>query len=112
MKVDSLSTHAITPTHRKRFKSQLVLCIETLVVSRIGLRQESLRMENTRFYPVIGVVLDILQIDANDILDMIRLFTHCSTFVDGDRKGGEDLLLQVSSRRRACNLLVGEPLED
>lgn len=34
---DSLSTHAIPPAHGERLKSQLVLFIEALFVSRIGL---------------------------------------------------------------------------
>ena len=106
----SLPTHAITPTNREWFKSQLVLFVETLVVSRIGLWQESLRMENTRFYPVIGIVLDVLQVDTKDVLDIIRQTIHsCSTCVEGDRKDEEDLLLQVPTRRPACSLLVGEP---
>ena len=58
--VDLLSTHTITATDGERFESLLVVLVESHVVSRIGLGHESLWVKNTRFDPVVRIVLDIL----------------------------------------------------
>ena len=58
--VDLLSTHTITATDGERLESLLIVGIESLVVSRICLGQESLWVENTRFEPVARIVLDVL----------------------------------------------------
>lgn len=67
---DSLATHAVPPTHGERLKGQLVLFIEALFVSRVGLGQEALRVENAGLDPVGRVVLDVLQVHADDVLAM------------------------------------------
>jgi len=66
--VDSLSAHAVTSTHGEWLEGHLVLAIEALVVSRVRLGQEPFRVENTRLHPVVRVVLDVLQVHADDVL--------------------------------------------
>lgn len=66
--VDSLSAHAVTSTHGERLEGHLVLSIEALVVSRVGLGQKSFRVKNARLDPVVRVILDVLQIHADDVL--------------------------------------------
>ena len=65
---DLLPTHTVSPTYGKRLERLFIILIETLLVPRITFGQESLRMENARLHPVVRIVLDVLQIHADDVL--------------------------------------------
>ena len=58
--IDLLSTHTITATHGERLESLLIVLVESHVVSRIYWGHESLWVENTRFDPLVRIVLDVL----------------------------------------------------
>ena len=68
--VNLLSTHTIPSTYRKRLEGLLIILIETFLVSRIIFWQKSLRMKDLRLDPIIGIVLDILQIYTDNVLDL------------------------------------------
>lgn len=79
--LDLLPTHTVPTTHRERLKRLLIIPVKSLFVSRIGLWQESLRMENARLDPVIRIVLYVLQVYADYILltsQLLYAFCRCS----------------------------------
>lgn len=67
--LDLLSTHAVAPTDGEWLEGLLVLSVEALVISGVGSRQEPFGMENSRLHPMLRVILDVLQVDADDVLN-------------------------------------------
>lgn len=106
---DLLPAHTIPSTNGKRLKRLLVILIETLLVSRIGVGQESFGMENARLHPVVEIILDVLQIHADDVLArrlaVVLSFFECGLKVDARERMHRPL--QESSGHQSFGLRAG-----
>ena len=65
---DPLSTNAVASADREWLERGFVIFFEAWIVSRIILGKKTLRVEDARFHPIVGVIVDILEVDTNDSL--------------------------------------------
>lgn len=63
-----LPAHAVPSAHGERLESLLVVLLEALLVPRVGFGQESFGVEDAGLLPVVEIVLDVLQVHADDVL--------------------------------------------